>query len=119
MSHTIKSATQLRFEDYETLKKVGEKLRVEVKKVQDFVMYDGNKVSGIAIYLKGWRYPAILTKDNVLLTDTYNGAWGNKKELEKFQNHFMAQTQMDYLNSIGINYEVEENENEIELIIND
>lgn len=117
MSHTVKNRSTLKYNDFEIMKRVGTKLGVEVKKVTDFKLYDGTRASGIALYFKGWRYPAIVTENDEILTDTYNGNWGNESLLEKFTQHTAVQKQTEYLDRCCVPYEVEEHGEEIRICV--
>ena len=39
---------------------------------------------GLIVRLPGWTYPAVIdTSTGTIATDTYNGAWGNVRELDR------------------------------------
>lgn len=45
------------------------------------VSFFSNTVTGTAIYIPGWRYPAVITTNGTVAIDTYNGNWGNPDKL--------------------------------------
>lgn len=105
MSHTMKSKAKIKYTELDLIKRVGQNLNIKVQELNNYKMYDGNIVSGIGIYLPGWKFPAVLTKNNELVYDNYNGAWGKDSELEKFNNEYSAETQRRYMRECGINWE--------------
>ena len=43
-----------------------------------------SEASGLIVQLPGWTYPAVIdTATGSVACDTYNGAWGDPKELDK------------------------------------
>lgn len=117
MSHTLKATAKMNHKELELIKKVGKNLGIKVEEVKNYKMYDGNIVSGIAIHLKNWKYPAILTSDNKLVYDNYNGAWGKETELDTFNNEYAAEKQRRFMREHGIQWEEYKNESTGEIEI--
>lgn len=47
-------------------------------------LYSGS-VTGLAVQLPGWRYPAVCQLDSGQVQfDNYGGAWGEQRELDRF-----------------------------------
>lgn len=46
--------------------------------------------TGLGFKLKGWHYPLVLTNDG-LKFDDYNGAWGNRADLEAITGEYALQ----------------------------
>lgn len=86
MSHTVKNEIDLK--DTQVLEKTLHRLGVRSEQVENYTMFDGKKVSGLAIYLKGWRYPAVLTTNGELFYDNYNGSWGDITELNTLKQYY-------------------------------
>ena len=80
MSHTTR--VQLKFSDRETLKKAIENAGYVYaeKKVKLF----STEHRGIAVHLKGWRYPVVFEESGELKYDNFGGRWGKKEELDTF-----------------------------------
>lgn len=52
-------------------------------------LFSGSGERGFGFQLKGWRYPCILrADDNTLAMDTYNGQWGDVKDLDKLRGAY-------------------------------
>ncbi len=43
---------------------------------------------GIAIFLPGWKYPAIVKADGTVAYDNYNGSWGDMREFHKLEAYY-------------------------------
>lgn len=86
MSHTAKIKTE--FTDKECLKKACQRLGIECKEVTNERLYDGTTKSGLAIYLKNWRYPLIIDENNEAFYDNYNGSWGKIEEFYNLKTYY-------------------------------
>ena len=53
--------------------------------------YHGGGIQGFGFQLPGWSYPCILEADGNLAMDTYNGAWGDVKDLDKLKGLYTIQ----------------------------
>ena len=84
MSHTSKIELQLK--DKEIIEKAAESLGLRTSE-GTFSLFS-SKEKGIAVFLKGWRYPIVIKEDGSVAYDNYNGAWGDMKELNKFKNRY-------------------------------
>lgn len=119
MSHTVKNTAKLSHKELDLIKRVGRNMGIKVEELKNYKMYDGTVLSGIGIYLPGWKYPAILTESNEMVYDNYNNQWGHINELKKFETEYVAETQRDYLRMMGVHWEEEKNEvtGEIEMVV--
>lgn len=77
---------------------------------QPLTMFDGKVFEGIVIDLPTWSQPIVITADNRLAYDNYNGAWGDIAVLEGLQNRYLRHVTVNDLEAEGIPYrEYEEN----------
>jgi hypothetical protein len=51
----------------------------------------GVEVEGLPVYLPGWHYPVVITKDNELKYDNYNGNWGDVKHLNNLRQRYAVE----------------------------
>lgn len=56
--------------------------------IQDVKMYDGT-YRGMFIHFQNWKYPTVIS-DGELRYDSYNGSWGNEKDLQAFRQNYAA-----------------------------
>lgn len=82
MSHIVTIKTQIR--DAEAVQLACRRLGLPPPVHGTTQLFSG-RVTGLAVQLPGWNYPAVcdLASGQVDF-DNYGGAWGNQKELEKF-----------------------------------
>jgi len=82
MSHTVQIQTQVR--DIEAVLAASQRLKLP-QPVQGTIQLFGNAVTGLAVQLPGWNYPAVCQLDTGQIQfDNYGGAWGEQKELDRF-----------------------------------
>ena len=82
MSHIVQIQTQVR--DAEAVQSACRRLGLPAAVQGSTKLFSGS-VTGLAVQLPGWHYPAVCQLDTgQLATDSYNGAWGDQKELDKF-----------------------------------
>ena len=82
MSHIVQIQTQVR--DPAAVKAACQRLGL-AEPVQETVQMFSETVSGLAVRLRGWRYPAVFdTAKAETRFDNYGGHWGNQKELDRF-----------------------------------
>lgn len=51
-------------------------------------MYDGT-YRGMFVHFKNWNYPVVIANGD-LRYDSYNGAWGNERDLKQFRQAYAA-----------------------------
>jgi len=56
--------------------------------VQDVNLFDGT-YRGMFIHFQNWKYPTVIA-DGELRYDSYNGLWGNEKDLQTFRQGYAA-----------------------------
>jgi len=56
--------------------------------VNDVKLFDGT-YRGMFIHLQNWRYPVVIDGGE-LRYDSYNGSWGNEKDLQTFRQGYAA-----------------------------
>lgn len=54
----------------------------------DVRMYDGT-YKGMFVHFKNWNYPVVIANGD-LRYDSYNGAWGNERDLKQFRQTYAA-----------------------------
>lgn len=88
MSH--KTELTLSINDPAVLQVVCERLGLPMaaKTVQ---FYDKQSITGTAIDLPGWRYPAVIDAQGLLHYDNYNGHWGNIQELDRLVHEYSVE----------------------------
>lgn len=74
MSHT--AHIHVEFRDPTALAQACQDLGATITPNTEIRFHDGTTVTGTAISLPGWRYPVVVS-NNQLYMDDYQGAWGN------------------------------------------
>ena len=118
MSHT--STIKVKFEDKEALKAACKSLGLHFQEGSHSVQLYGEKVkTDFSIKLEGWRYPVAICGDEIKY-DSYNGAWGHMRELERLQDEYSKQVTVALASRLGmtVNEEVSQ-EGEITLTLYD
>lgn len=95
-SHTVTVAVE--FRNQNQLAEAVRKMGGTVIGVGEHELYErdyskeGNarkiKHVGFAFKLPGWSYPCIAQDDGTLAFDDYNGAWGNREDIETLKNEY-------------------------------
>jgi len=82
MSHIVSIKTKIT--DAAALSAACRRLGLEEPIQGTATLFAGQKATGLIVKLPGWHYPAVVdTAIGEVKFDTYNGAWGNAKELDK------------------------------------
>lgn len=82
MSHIVQIQTQVR--DAEAVQAACRRLGLPAA-IQGTTKLFSDSATGLAVRLPGWHYPAVCQLDTGrICQDTYNGAWGDQKELDRF-----------------------------------
>jgi hypothetical protein len=89
-SHTVKITVPYR--DPKTLKKACDALKWEWIGDGTHTLFDGAKIVGNAFKPQGWYYPAVLDAAGELHSDTYNGQWGDDRQLDKLKSEYALAT---------------------------
>ena len=94
MSHIVSVRTQVR--DPVALAAACTRLGLSLP-VQGKAQLFASEASGHIVQLPGWQYPAIFdTVTGEAKFDTYNGAWGEQKELDKLlQAYAVEKTRLE------------------------
>lgn len=54
-------------------------------------LYSG-EATGLRVQLPGWRYPAVIdTQTGTIAYDTFDGAWGEERELRRFLQSYAVE----------------------------
>jgi gamma-glutamylcyclotransferase (GGCT)/AIG2-like uncharacterized protein YtfP len=85
MSHTMNIA--LSMNDVEALKRAARRMGCRVVENAKVQLYSSVE-EGTAVYLPGWRYPAVVKDDGSVACDTYNGQWGDEKKLNELTAYY-------------------------------
>jgi len=82
MSHIVEIQAKVR--DAEAVHAACRRLGLPAA-VQGTAKLFSGSVTGLAVQLPGWNYPAVCQLDSGQVKfDVYNGSWGDVKELDKF-----------------------------------
>ena len=82
MSHIVQIKTQVR--DAEAVRAACRHLGL-AEPVQGTTRLFSSEVTGLAVQLPGWRYPAVCQLDTGQVQfDNFQGNWGEPKELDRF-----------------------------------
>ena len=89
MSHIVTIRTQVR--DIEALAAACRRLGLS-QPVQGTATLFSSRATGQIVQLPGWTYPVVFdTATGEAHYDTYNGAWGDQKELGKLLQRYAAE----------------------------
>ena len=82
MSHLVTIQTQLR--DPTAITAACRRLGLPAPVQGTARLYSGEAI-GLLVQLPGWQYPAVIeTTDGSIRFDIFEGAWGNRQELDRF-----------------------------------
>jgi hypothetical protein len=82
VSHVVQIKTQVR--DAEAVRAACRRLSLP-EPVQGTTRLFSGEVTGLAVQLPGWRYPAVCQLDTGQIQfDNFQGNWGEQKELDRF-----------------------------------
>ena len=89
MSHVVQIKTQVR--DAEAVRAACRRLGL-AEPVQGTTRLFSGEVSGLAVQLPGWRYPAVCQLDTGQIQfDNFQGNWGEQKELDRFLQSYAVE----------------------------
>lgn len=63
--------------------------------------YSGSVECNFSFNLPGWRYPVAMLDDGTLKFDTFNGHWGDSKELDKLKQTYGVEVATKKAKSMG------------------
>ena len=86
MSHTATVETKMTC--MEDVRAACEREKIGAPAEGKHKFYDGTKVSGILVNLKGWSQPLVIKPDGTAKLDNYGGSWGDQKEFDKFKQSY-------------------------------
>lgn len=81
MSHTMNIAIELH--DRQALEAACQRLGLALEEGK-YKLYSSIE-EGIAIFLPGWKYPALVKNDGTVAYDNYGGRWGKIEEMNKLR----------------------------------
>jgi len=84
MSHTLNIKTEIR--DPAALQAACSRLNIPSEE-GEFQLFN-TREKGIAVYLEGWMYPAVIKADGTIAMDTYGGMWGNEQKLHELTAYY-------------------------------
>lgn len=103
MSHTVTVDVEMR--DREARRKAAEDLGASIAEHTSARLYErGQEYHGCVIRLPGWTYPIIITEDNKLHYDHYQGRWGNPELLDRFCQRYTHHVTMEELEALQLQY---------------
>ena len=85
MSHVATIA--LEFRDAAALGEAAAACRLDLRQ-ETVTFYDGTRVTGTAVRLRGWRYPVVVDAAGRLHYDHYEGHWGDLAHLHRFRQAY-------------------------------
>ena len=89
MSHIVHIQTEVR--DADAVALACERLALPPPVERTVTLFNGC-VTGLAIELSGWKYPAVCDlRTGQLAFDNYGGAWGDQKELHRFVQRYAVE----------------------------
>ena len=89
MSHVVQIKTQVR--DAEAVRAACRRLGL-TEPVQGTTRLFSGEVTGLAVQLPGWRYPAVAQLDTGQIQfDNFQGNWGEQKELDRFLQSYAVE----------------------------
>lgn len=94
MSHVVQIQTQVR--DAEAVRLACRRLGL-AEPVQGTTRLFSSEVSGLAVQLPGWKYPAVCQLDNGQVQfDNFQEHWGKQQELARFlQSYTVEKTKLE------------------------
>lgn len=82
LSHIVQIQTEVR--DAAAVRAACQRLGL-AEPVQGKTRLFGSEVTGLAVKLSDWRYPAVCdTASGQILFDNFNGLWGDRQHLDRF-----------------------------------
>lgn len=82
MSHIV--VVQTKLHDPAAIAAASRRLNLPVPVEGTARLYSG-EATGLLVQLPGWRYPAVIDPlSGIVRCDTFEGRWGNPKELDRF-----------------------------------
>lgn len=73
-------------------------------------LYSGAVPAAAALHLKGWRYPVAVLADGTVQYDNYDGAWGEKAELDRILRNYAEAVTVRQARRLGMAVRREERE---------
>ena len=90
MSHIVHIETQVR--DAEAVRAACHRLSLPPPVDGTTQLFSG-RVTGLAVQLSGWRYPAVCQLDSgQVLFDNFGGSWGQQSQLDRFLQAYAVET---------------------------
>lgn len=95
MSHTVSVKTQVK--DAALVEAAAREVGATYLGVGSHKLFQGSK-QGIGVKFTGWQYPVVFGEDAVHF-DNYEGAWGDRKQLDRFTQEYAAQGALRHVRS--------------------
>jgi gamma-glutamylcyclotransferase (GGCT)/AIG2-like uncharacterized protein YtfP len=77
----------LQITDIQALKLAARRMGCKVEENADVRLYSSVE-HGTAVYLPGWKYPAVVKNDGSVACDTYGGRWGDEAKLNELTAYY-------------------------------
>ncbi len=84
MSHTMD--IQMELHDRRALEVACRRLNIKVEPGKHKL--HASVEDGIGVFLNGWRYPIVITENETIRYDNYNGHWGNIQKLHELEAYY-------------------------------
>lgn len=90
MSHLVTISIELK--NIQVVKAACMRLKWRIEENAKITYYDGSVAYGMAVYIPGWRYPAVITDDGAVKGDNFGGRWGDPSLLNKLKQAYGVET---------------------------
>ena len=89
MSHIVQIATKVR--DVAAIAAACQRLQLPAPVQGTAHLYSG-EATGLLLQLPGWKFPTVIdTTSGNIQFDNYEGSWGDREQLEKFQQIYAVE----------------------------
>ena len=88
MSHIVQLKLEIRYPD--VIKAIAEQEGWPIQENETARFFGNQHVTGLAVYLPGWRYPVVISDEGTLHYDNYDGAWGAQAYLDRLVQQYVA-----------------------------
>lgn len=114
MSHIVTVETMLK--NTASISKACARLKWKCVEKGVGVFYNGNSVSGCVVNPTNWKYPIVIKESGEILSDTYNGNWGDINDLNRLKQYYALEETKTTLSTQGLyGYEEEHEDGSITL----
>lgn len=110
MSHTVKVNVELK--NLNAVSLAAQAMGAQILGKGTHRLFNTTEV-GLGIQLKGWRFPLVVHEDGTVAFDDYNGAWGDRSNLEILKANYALECVKLKCEELAWYHEVNEQTHEI------